>query len=81
MTTLGSRPGKTVTPYSSLLAVFLEPPNRQAVSTVLAGKGKQRSPTAPAARHPIAEPAPTVEHLLPDVKLPFQPPPRHQRTG
>jgi len=61
--------------------VFLEPPNRQAVSKVLTGKGKRRSPPAPAARHPIAEPAPTVQHLLPDVNLPFQHPPRYQRTG
>jgi hypothetical protein len=56
--------------------VLLEPPNRQAVSKVLTGKGKGRSPKASAARHPIAEPAPRVEHLLPDVKLPFQHPPR-----
>jgi hypothetical protein len=61
--------------------VFLEPPNRQAVSKVLAGKANRRSPTASAARHPIAEPAPTVEHLLPAVKLPFQHPPRYERTG
>jgi len=61
--------------------VFLEPPNRQAVSKVLAARGKRRSPTASAARHPIAEPAPTVEHLLPDVKVPFKHPPRCQRIG
>jgi integrase/recombinase XerD len=34
-----------------------------------------------AARHPIQRLAPRVEHLLPNVKLPFQPPPVRQRTG
>jgi len=31
--------------------------------------------------HPIGELAPTVEDLLPDVKLPFQPAPKRQRYG
>jgi len=31
-------------------------------------------------RHPISRLTPTVEHLLPDIKLPFQPPPR-RRAG
>jgi len=61
--------------------VFLEPPNRQAVSKVLTGKGKRRSPIASAARHPIAELVAAVEHPLPEVKVPFQHPPRYQRTG
>ena len=34
-----------------------------------------------AAAHPIQRLAPLVEHLLPNVKLPFQPPPVRQRTG
>lgn len=34
-----------------------------------------------AAVHPIERLAPRVEHLLPHVKLPFQPPPVRQRTG
>jgi integrase/recombinase XerD len=34
-----------------------------------------------AAAHPIQRLAPRVEHLLPNVKLPFQPPPVRQRTG
>jgi integrase/recombinase XerD len=36
---------------------------------------------AAAAAHPIQRLAPRVEHLLPNVKLPFQPPPVRQRTG
>jgi len=31
--------------------------------------------------HPIRRLAPRVEHLLPDVKLPFQPPPVRRNTG
>lgn len=33
------------------------------------------------ARHPIAQLAPAVEHLLPNVKLPLQRPPRRTGTG
>ena len=34
-----------------------------------------------AAVHPIERLAPLIEHLLPNVKLPFQPPPARQRSG
>jgi site-specific recombinase XerD len=34
-----------------------------------------------ARRHPIKHLAPTIEHLLPDVKLPMQHPPRRCRSG
>jgi hypothetical protein len=36
---------------------------------------------AAADAHPIRHLAPRVEHLLPDVRLPFQPPPRRLGTG
>jgi hypothetical protein len=31
--------------------------------------------------HPISRLAPRVEHLLPNVKLPFQPPPVRRQSG